>query len=91
MQEIKGTIHDEQPEALIFWPTSVDVNKNIKEIEVEDKETGEKFQKWQCDTYRYEKDEYISVLQEQNDELNVQIIDTQVGLAEVYEMIVELV
>lgn len=87
MQVIQGTIHDEQPDALIFWPTSVDVNKNIEQVSVEDKETGVVQQKWKCDTYRYDKDEYIEELQNQNDALNKQITDTQIGLAEVYEMI----
>lgn len=90
MQVIKGTIHDEQPDALIFWPTSVDVNKDVKQVYVEDKETGKKYKKWQCDTYRYDKDEYIEELQAQNDIINAQLTDTQVGLAEVYEMIAEL-
>lgn len=87
MEIIKGTIHDEQPDELIFWHTSVDVNKNIKAIKVEDKESGEIFDKWQCDTYRYGKDEYIEELQRQNDDLGTQLTDTQIGLAEVYEMI----
>lgn len=89
MQIIKGAIHDEQPDSLVFWLTSVDVNTDIKEIEVEDQQTGEVSKKWQCDTSRYAKDEYIEVLQKTNDELSGQITDTQVALAEVYELIVQ--
>lgn len=86
MQLLKGVQYDAKPAEIVFWQTAVDVNTNIKQIEVEDKETGEKAVKWQADTTRYDKDEYIEVLHNDNVSLTQQVTQSQLAIVEVYEM-----
>ena len=58
-----------------------DIEKIISKIE--DQEIAE----YQFNLIEYDKDEYIKIISEKNEELNQQIIDTQLALCEVYELI----
>lgn len=94
MEAYKGCLHDEKPEELVYWPTSVDVNVNIEEVEVEDTQTGEKTKKWQCDTERYTYEEYITKVKAEKDEEIEQArqdaTNLQIAMAEVFEMCIML-
>lgn len=65
--------------------SKVFVYENIEEIisKFEDQEITE----YQFNLIEYDKDEYIKIISEKNEELNQQIIDTQLALCEVYELI----
>ena len=58
---------------------------NIEKIisKIEEQEITE----YQFNLIEYDKDEYIKIISEKNEELNQQIIDTQLALCEVYELI----
>ena len=65
--------------------SKVFVYENIEKIisKIEDQEIAE----YQFNLIEYDKDEYIKIISEKNEELNQQIIDTQLALCEVYELI----
>ena len=65
--------------------SKVFVYGNIEKIisKIEDQEITE----YQFNLIEYDKDEYIKIISEKNEELNQQIIDTQLALCEVYELI----
>lgn len=65
--------------------SKVFVYENIEKIisKIEDQEIME----YQFNLIEYDKDEYIKIISEKNEELNQQIIDTQLALCEVYELI----
>lgn len=88
MQLLKGAQYDTEPKPVVFWPTMVDVNTDIHQVEIKDEMTGEVSMKWQADTTRYSKDEYMQVLYEENNNLSQQIKMTQLALCDVYEMMI---
>ena len=65
--------------------SKVFVYENIEKIisKIEDQEITE----YQFNLIGYDKDEYIKIISEKNEELKQQIIDTQLALCEVYELI----
>ena len=65
--------------------SKVFVYENIEKIisKIEEQEITE----YQFNLIGYDKDEYIKIISEKNEELNQQIIDTQLALCEVYELI----
>ena len=65
--------------------SKVFVYEKIEKIisKIEDQEITE----YQFNLIEYDKDEYIKIISEKNEELNQQIIDTQLALCEVYELI----
>lgn len=79
---VRGT---EKPDKIIIDEYSVWVNTNITEIQVADE--GRNHTEWEWDQERYEKDEYIKMMDSKNTALEKQIDDTQIALCEVYEMI----
>lgn len=79
---VRGT---EKPDKIIIDEYSVWVNTNITEIQVADE--GRNHTEWEWDQERYEKDEYIKIMDSKNTALEKQIDDTQIALCEVYEMI----
>lgn len=81
-----GTVRGiEKPDKIIIDEYSVWVNTNIMEIQVADE--GGNHTEWEWDQKRYEKDEYIKMMDSKNTALEKQIDDTQIALCEVYEMI----
>ena len=65
--------------------SKVFVYENIEKIisKIEEQEITE----YKFNLIEYDKDEYIKIISEKNEELNQQIIDTQLALCEVYELI----
>lgn len=81
-----GTVRGiEKPDKISIDEYSVWVNTNITEIQVADE--GGNHIEWEWDQKRYEKDEYIKMMDSKNTALEKQIDDTQIALCEVYEMI----
>lgn len=87
MQLITGVMYDAKPDDVVVYPTSVYVLKNCTEVQVKDERTEETQTKYQCDVEVYDVTEYIDVLQKTNTDLNTQMTQTQIGLAEVYELL----
>ena len=79
---VRGT---EKPDKIIIDEYSVWVNTNITEIQVADEDGNHT--EWEWDQERYEKDEYIKMMDSKNTALEKQIDDTQIALCEVYELI----
>lgn len=71
------------PAPLVFFEKSVWENTNIKKVEAVCE--GESYVEYEFDQKRYQKDEYIALLKEQNTELEAQVTDTQLALCEIYE------
>lgn len=87
MQRIEGVMYDERPQAVTVYPTSVIVLVDCEEVQVEDEMSGKTSTKYKCTTDVYGTSEYIDVLQKTNDELNNKVVQNQLGLVEVYEML----
>lgn len=78
--KIRSTV---QPDPIEIDDCSVYVNTDIAEISVEyDCETQTEYEFHQI---RYDKNEYIKLISEQNDILQAEISDTQLALCEIYE------
>ncbi len=76
-----------RPQEKAFDAYSVWINENIREITVSD-ENGSHTE-YEYTQKQYTKDEYISLVDERNAQLEEKIIDTQLALCDVYEMIGE--
>lgn len=87
MQRLEGIMCDEQPAKVVVGPTIVDVCISSEQVEEKDTMHGTVSVKWKCTIERYDTAEYIDVLQKANDELNDKVIQNQLGLVEVYEML----
>lgn len=87
MQRLEGVMYDEQPAKAVVGPTIVDVCISSEQVEEKDTMHGTVSVKWKCTIERYDTAEYIDVLQKANDELNDKVIQNQLGLVEVYEML----
>ena len=90
MQIYLNTQSYTQPEELRFYPAKVYVVKNIRYVEPEDTliekdEFHENLPYWEYDLYEYTPQEYVEVLQNQNDELKTELLDTQMALCDIYE------
>lgn len=87
MQRLEGVMYDEQPVKVVVGPTIVDVCISSEQVEEKDAMHGTVSVKWKCTIERYDTAEYIDVLQKANGELNDKVIQNQLGLVEVYEML----
>lgn len=68
------------------------VAKNAHTIEIsrKDIETGETKTKeyWEYDLYEYEPSEYVQILQKKYDDQQVELLDTQMALCDLYEAMI---
>lgn len=87
MQRLEDVMYDEQPAKVVVGPTIVDVCISSEQVEEKDTMHDTVSVKWKCTIERYDTAEYIDVLQKANDELNDKVIQNQLGLVEVYEML----
>lgn len=74
------------PEAVVVDANSVWVSENIQEVTVQD-EQGERTE-YEFSLIQYTKDEYIRLLIQSNETLEMDIANTQLALCEVYEMMI---
>ena len=78
--KVRSTV---QPEPMVVDEVSVWVHSNITPVE---EAVGEEtFGGFEYDMIQYEKDEYIRIMAENNQSLEVQLTDTQLALCEIYE------
>ena len=69
-------------------PNDIEIYKSGVEKQKEDEQSGTTRTVWICDVERYSLLEYIYVQQSKYDALTTELTQTQVGLAEVFEMLV---
>lgn len=74
-----------EPNAVEITESKVFVATDIELVTV--KMDIEEVQEYQFSLVEYDKDEYIKIISEKNEELEQQMTDTQLALCDVYEMI----
>lgn len=74
-----------EPKAVEITETKVFVATNIEQVTVTMDE--QEVQEYQFNLVEYDKDEYIKIISEKNEELEQQMTDTQLALCDVYEML----
>ena len=76
-----------KPEPKVIDEYSVWINTDIKEISTTMPEKPEEIVTlYQYNQIKYDKDEYISMIDDKNTVLEAQVTDTQLAIVEVYEM-----
>ena len=78
--KVRSTV---SPEPILVDEFSVWVCSNITQVEEDHGE--ETFNGFEYDMVQYEKDEYIKIMTETNQNLEKQVTDLQVALVEIYE------
>lgn len=73
----------ESSQSLIIGKDTVYVHSNVKEIRLEEFDCTI----YEYDEIQYEKDEYIKLMAEKNEELEAKLLKTQSALVEIYELI----
>lgn len=74
-----------EPQAVDIKDTKVFVATDIEQVTVTTDEGD--VQEYQFNLVEYDKDEYIRMMSEKNDDLEQQVTDTQLALCDVYEML----
>lgn len=87
MQKLLSVEFDHKPQPIVVYKTGVDVVTRCEEKTKTDPEDGEVRTVYECDLERYDADEYIKLQMAQYVELQTQLTQAQVGLVEVYEML----
>lgn len=88
MQKFVDVEYDHKPNDIEIYKSGVDVITKCVETQKEDEQSGTTRMVWICDVERYSLLEYIYVQQSKYDVLTTELTQTQVGLAEVFEMLV---
>lgn len=87
MQKFIGVEYDKKPNDVEIYKTGVDITISAVETEKVDSQTGETRIVWICDIDRYTLLEYIYYQQNKYNTLQNELTQTQVGLVEVYELV----
>lgn len=74
-----------EPKAVEITESKVFVATDIEQVTLTMDE--QEVQEYQFNLVEYDKDEYIKIISEKNEELEQQMTDTQLALCEVYELI----
>lgn len=74
-----------EPKAVEITESKVFVATDIEQITLTMDE--QEVQEYQFNLVEYDKDEYIKIISEKNEELEQQMTDTQLALCDVYEML----
>lgn len=74
-----------EPKAVEITESKVFVATDIEQVTVTMDE--QEVQEYQFNLLEYDKDEYIKIISEKNEELEQQMTDTQLALCDVYEML----
>ena len=88
MQKFVDVEYDHKPNDIEIYKSGVDVITKCVDTQKEDEQSGTMRTVWICDVERYSLLEYIYVQQSKYDALTTELTQTQVGLAEVFEMLV---
>ena len=87
MQKLVGVEFGFKPNDVEIYKTGVDVIVNCVETQKTDTQTGEQKVVWICDVDRYTLLEYVYYQQNQYTAFEQDLTQTQIGLTEVYELI----
>ena len=87
MQKFVDVEYDHKPNDIEIYKSGVDVITKCTETQKKDEQPGTTRTVWICDVERYTLLEYIYVQQSKYNAINTQLTQTQVGLTEVYEML----
>ena len=87
MQKFVDVEYDHKPNDIEIYKSGADVITKCVETQKEDEQSGTVRTVWICDVERYTLLEYIYVQQSKYDALTTELTQTQVGLAEVFEML----
>ena len=90
MQKFVDVEYDHKPNDIEIYISGVDVITKCVETQKEDEQSGTTRMVWICDVERYSLLEYIYVQQSKYDALTTELTQTQVGLTEVFEMLVAI-
>ena len=90
MQKFVDVEYDHKPNDIEIYKSGVDVITKCVETQKEDEQSGTARTVWICDVERYSLLEYIYVQQSKYDALMTELTQTQVGLTEVFEMLVAI-
>lgn len=74
-----------EPKAVEITEIKVFVATDIEQVTLTMNE--QEVQEYQFNLVEYDKDEYIKIISEKNEELEQQMTDTQLALCDVYEML----
>ena len=74
-----------EPKAVEITESKVFVATDIEQVTATMDE--QEVQEYQFNLVEYDKDEYIQIISEKNEELEQQMTDTQIALCDVYEML----
>lgn len=88
MQKFVDVEYDHKPNDIEIYKSGVDVITKCVETQKEDEQSGTTGTVCICDVERYSLLEYIYVQQSKYDALTTELTQAQVGLAEVFEMLV---
>jgi len=75
-----------EPLEIELTESKVFVASNVTQVAEDGTEENPGFTGWEFDLTEYEKDEYIKIQAEKNASLEDELTQTQIGLAEVYEL-----
>lgn len=87
MQKFVDVEYDHKPNDIEIYKSGVDVITKCIETQKKEEQLDITRAVWICDVERYSLLEYIYAQQSKYDALNKQLTQTQVGLTEVYEML----
>ena len=85
MKDYGITRSTDRPLDVEVLQTKVFVASNIQQVTVTIEE--ETVTEYEFNLMEYDKDEYIRMMSDKNDELEQQVTDTQLALCDVYEML----
>ena len=74
-----------EPKAVEITESKVFVATDIEQVTLTMDE--QEVQEYQFNLVEYDKDEYIKIISEKNEELEQQMTDTQLALCDIYEML----
>lgn len=87
MQKFIGVEYDKKPNDVEIYKTGVDITISAVETEKVDQQTGETKTIWICDIDRYMLLEYVYYQQSKYSTLQSELTQAQIGLVEVYELV----
>lgn len=87
MQKLLNVEFDHKPQSPMVYKSGVDVVARCEEKTKTDPQDGTTRTVWECDLQRYDADEYIKFQMAQYAAVQDQLTQAQIGLVEVYEML----
>ena len=88
-----GIVHGgaEQAIPLVVGKDTVYVHTNITKLEPDPNDEFAPADLYSYEEIQYDKDEYIGLISNKNDSLELQLTDTQIALADVFEQVLAVI